>query len=96
MACVDRLFWMQEDERDGSRLKSVFSSAELRAEPSSVAVNALRHVVESNAGDELVRSLEQQDVWQRIRDDEKYWQGYIILARSGPDVSAVLLFYVDF
>ena len=56
-------------------------SAEVKAEPSSVAMNALRHVVESNAGEELVKLLEQHDVWQKIPDEEKYWEGYIVLAR---------------
>jgi len=56
-----------------------------------VAVNALRHVVESNLTEELVKTLEQQEVWQKVQDDEKYWQGYIILARS---VLAVLLYAV--
>lgn len=56
-----------------------------------MAVNALRHVVESNLTEELVKTLEQQEVWQKVQDDEKYWQGYIILARS---VLAVLLYAV--
>jgi len=87
---------MQDEDRESSRLKSVFTSTELKAEPSSVAVNALRHIVESNADDELVKSLEQQDVWQKIRDEEKYWQGYIILARSVADVLAIFLLCIDY
>ena len=59
--------------------------------PCSVAVNALRHVVESNAADELVKSLEQQEVWQKVQDDEKYWQGYIVLARLVLAHLAILL-----
>jgi len=59
----------------------MFVSAEVKAVPSSVAVNALQRVVESHAGDELVKSLEQQEVWKKIDDEEKHWQGYIILAR---------------
>jgi len=46
-----------------------------------VAVNALQHVVESNASEELVNSLAEQEVWQKVQDEEKYWQGYIVLAR---------------
>ena len=46
-----------------------------------MAVDALRHIVESGASDELVNALEQQEVWQKVQDDEKYWQGYIVLAR---------------
>ena len=59
----------------------MFLSNEAKVVPCTVAVNALRHVIESNTTEELVRSLDQQEVWQRIQDEEKYWQGYIILAR---------------
>jgi len=59
----------------------MFASSEVKVVPSSVAVDALRHVVESGASDELVNALEQQEVWQKVQDDEKYWQGYILLAR---------------
>ena len=59
----------------------MFASSEVKVVPSSVAVDALRHVVESSASDELVNALEQQEVWQKVQDDEKYWQGYIVLAR---------------
>ena len=59
----------------------MFASSEVKVVPSSVAVDALRHVVESSASDELVNALEQQEVWQKVQDDEKYWQGYILLAR---------------
>jgi len=46
-----------------------------------MAVNALRHVVESNSSEELVGSLQHEDVWQKLQDDENYWQGCIVLAR---------------
>ena len=59
----------------------MFASTEVRVVPCAVAVNALRHVVESSASEEQTKSLEQQEVWQKIQDDEKYWQGYVILAR---------------
>ena len=59
----------------------MFVSAEVKAVPYSVAVNALRHVVESYASEELVKSFEQHEVWQKIQDEDKYWQGYIALAR---------------
>jgi len=60
----------------------MFSSSEVKVVPSSVAVNALRHVIEFSASEELVKELEQQEVWQQVQDDEKYWKGYIVLARS--------------
>lgn len=72
---------MQEEEKDTSRLKTMFASSELKVVPSSVAVNALRRVIESSVTEEFVRSLEEQEIWQKILDDEKYWQGYIVLAR---------------
>jgi len=49
--------------------------------PCSAAVDALRRVVEFGADEELSKSLEQQEVWQKVKDEEKYWQGYIVLAR---------------
>jgi len=87
---------LQEDERDSSRLKSVFVSAELKAVPYSVAVSALRHVVESYAGEELVKSLEQHEVWQKIQDEDKYWQGYIALARLVSVIIVILLLYNEY
>ena len=59
----------------------MFASTEVKVVPCSVAVNALQHVVESNASEELVNSLAEQEVWQKVQDEEKYWQGYIVLAR---------------
>jgi len=72
---------MQEEEKDGKRLKAMFASSEVKVVPCSVAVNALQRVVEFNASEELVKALEQQEVWQKVQDEVKYWQGYIVLAR---------------
>ena len=71
----------------------MFTSSEAKVVPSSVAVTALQHVIESCASEELVKALEQQEVWQQVQDDEKYWLGYIMLARLVLATSGCCLIY---
>jgi len=67
--------------KENSRLKMLFTSSEVKVVPCSVAADAMRHVIEFGANDELVRELQQQEVWQKVQVEEDYWHGYIVLAR---------------